>query len=122
MGEAFFWGLVAGSSLVLGGLVALVVPIHRRVLGLIMGFGSGVLISAVAYDLVGEAADTSAGSGGVALGLFTGAAVFFFGDAQSTAWEARTARARKGSKGEDRRSRSCWASSSTASPRARSSG
>jgi len=46
-----------------------------------MGFGSGVLISSVAYDLVGEAADTSAGSGGVALGLFSGAEVFFFGDA-----------------------------------------
>jgi ZIP family zinc transporter len=80
MGEAFFWGLVAGSSLVLGGLIALVLPMNRRLLGLVMGFGSGVLISAVAYDLVGEAADTSAGSGGVALGLFSGATAFFLGD------------------------------------------
>jgi ZIP family zinc transporter len=38
-----------------------------------MAFGAGVLISAVAYDLVDEAVTTSAGSGGVGLGLFAGA-------------------------------------------------
>lgn len=46
-----------------------------------MAFGSGVLISAVAYDLVDEAFKTSAGSGGVAGGLFAGALAFFAGDA-----------------------------------------
>ena len=30
MGEAFVWGLVAGSSLVLGGVIALRVSISRR--------------------------------------------------------------------------------------------
>jgi ZIP family zinc transporter len=40
-----------------------------------------VLISAVAYELVGEAVDTAAGGGGVALGLFGGALTFFGGDA-----------------------------------------
>jgi zinc transporter, ZIP family len=39
-----------------------------------------VLISAVAYELVGEAFDTSAGEGGVALGLLAGALAFYFGD------------------------------------------
>ena len=81
MTEAFLWGLVAGSSLLLGGLIALAFDISMRVLGLVMAFGAGVLISAVAYELVGEAFETSAGSGGVALGLFAGAAVFFAGDA-----------------------------------------
>jgi ZIP family zinc transporter len=80
MAEAFFWGIVAGSSLVLGGVLALRVPIGPRVLGLIMAFGAGVLISAVAFDLVDEAFETSAGEGGVALGLLVGAAVFFAGD------------------------------------------
>lgn len=80
MSGAFLWGLVAGSSLVVGGVVALRFRIPQRALGLIMAFGAGVLISAVAYELVGEAFDTSAGSGGVALGLFAGAGAFFAGD------------------------------------------
>jgi ZIP family zinc transporter len=80
MRESFLWGIVAGSSLVLGGLIALRFPIGRRTLGLIMAFGAGVLISAVAFELVHEAFETSAGNGGVALGLFAGSAVFFLGD------------------------------------------
>jgi zinc transporter, ZIP family len=77
MGEAFLWGAVGGSSLVIGGVVALRVAITRRLLGLIMAFGAGVLISAVAYELVHEAFETSAGDGGIALGLFAGSATFF---------------------------------------------
>ena len=45
-----------------------------------MGFGSGVLISAVAFDLVEEASEKSAVSGAVVAGLFAGCAVFFGGD------------------------------------------
>ena len=77
MGEAFVWGVVGGSSLVIGGVVALRVAMTRRALGLIMAFGAGVLISAVAYELVNEAFETSAGDGGIALGLLAGSAVFF---------------------------------------------
>ena len=66
MGEAFVWGLVGGSSLVIGGVVALRVALTRRLLGLIMAFGGGVLISAVAYELVEEAFHTTAGDGGIA--------------------------------------------------------
>ena len=80
MWAAFGWGLFAGSSLILGGVLALVLPIHDRVLGLIMGFGAGVLISAVAYELVAEAFETSAGNGGTALGLAAGSLTFFVGD------------------------------------------
>ncbi len=80
MWAAFGWGLFAGSSLILGGVLALVLPIRERVLGLIMGFGAGVLISAVAYELVAEAFETSAGNGGIALGLAAGAVTFFVGD------------------------------------------
>ena len=81
MAEALAWGLSAGSSLILGGLLALVLPIRERVLGLIMAFGAGVLISAVAYELVAEAFETAAGSGSLALGLSAGALTFFLGDA-----------------------------------------
>ncbi len=80
MGEAFALGLVAASSLLLGAAVALRRPPGRRELGLVMAFGCGVLISAVAYELVAEAFATSAGEGGVALGLLAGAVTFFVGD------------------------------------------
>jgi ZIP family zinc transporter len=79
--EAFLWGLVAGSSLVIGGVVALFAPIRTRLLGLVMAFGAGVLISAVAYELVQEAFTTSRSGTAVTLGLFAGAGVFFLGDA-----------------------------------------
>jgi zinc transporter, ZIP family len=80
MAAAFLWGLIAGSSLLIGGAVALRFAISQTLLGLIMAFGAGVLISAVAYELVNEAFHTSAGSGGVGLGLFAGAGAFFAGD------------------------------------------
>ena len=81
MAEAFAWGLLASSSLLLGGLFALSFRIGNRTLGLVMAFGSGVLISAVAYELVLEAFETSKGGGDVAFGLFAGCAVFSIGDA-----------------------------------------
>ena len=80
MGAALGWGLLAGSSVLLGGLLTLRIRVSARALGLIMGFGSGVLISAVAYELVGEASDTADRGLAVALGLFAGCGVFFAGD------------------------------------------
>jgi ZIP family zinc transporter len=78
--EAFAWGLVGSGSLLLG---ALVVDVHRlgpRALGLLMGFGAGVLLSAVAFELVDEAVDLAQGLRAATLGLFAGALVFFTGD------------------------------------------
>lgn len=49
-------------------------------LGLIMASGSGVLISAVAFELAHESVDLSHGSGMAAPGLFAGAIVFFAAD------------------------------------------
>lgn len=79
-GGAFAWGLFAGSSLLVGCAVALAFRLSARVVGLTLAFGSGVLISAVAFDLVQEGYETSGGSGGVALGLFAGCLTFFWGD------------------------------------------
>jgi len=45
-----------------------------------MAFGSGVLISAVAFELVQQAFEKEAGGGSVALGLFAGSATFYVGD------------------------------------------
>jgi ZIP family zinc transporter len=79
--ESFGWGLFASSSLVLGALLTIWLPISRRVLGLVMAFGSGVLISAVAFELVEEAFQTSGLLTDVAKGLFAGCAVYSLGDA-----------------------------------------
>ena len=80
MASAFFWGLLAGSSLVLGGLLASWVPLGKRTLGVILAFGAGVLLSATAYELVFEAVTLAKGSGYPALGFFGGAATFFLAD------------------------------------------
>ena len=61
-------------------IVALFVRIRLRAIGLVMGFGAGVLISAVAFDLIEEAADMSSEHGAVLIGLFAGCATFFSGD------------------------------------------
>jgi ZIP family zinc transporter len=78
--EAFIWGAVAASSLLWGGLLAIWVPFGQRTLGLVMAFGAGVLISAVAYELVDEAFTTAHGSWEIAGGLAAGSLVFFAGD------------------------------------------
>jgi ZIP family zinc transporter len=80
MGAAFGWGTLAASSLVIGAVVALIFSIGLRAIGLIMAFGSGVLISAIAFDLVQEAVDKSSGHGWVVGGFFAGCLVFFGGD------------------------------------------
>jgi zinc transporter, ZIP family len=80
MAASFGWGTLAASSLVIGAIVALRFHLSLRVIGLIMGFGAGVLISALSFDLVQEAIDKSSGDGWVAAGVFAGCAVFFGGD------------------------------------------
>lgn len=78
--DAFIFGLLATSSLVIGGLLGIWFKIGKRTLGAIMAFGAGVLISAVAYELILEALKHSYGSGATALGVFIGAFTFFFAD------------------------------------------
>jgi zinc transporter, ZIP family len=78
--EAVLWGLFGASSLVLGALLAFATDIPSRTIGLIMGFGSGVLISAVAYELVLEASEAASTGLTVGLGLGAGALAFFAGD------------------------------------------
>ena len=63
MAASFGWGTLAASSLVIGALIALRFNIGLRAIGLIMGFGSGVLISALSFNLVQEAVDKSSGHG-----------------------------------------------------------
>jgi zinc transporter, ZIP family len=80
MFASFGWGFLAAATLIAGGAYTFWRPVSERALGIVMAFGSGVLISAVAFELVQVAFDTNHGQGAVALGLFAGSAVFFAGD------------------------------------------
>lgn len=78
--EALLWGMLASSSLIIGSVIVLVKPPSQRVTGLVMAFGAGALISAVAYDLVEDAFEKGTG-GTLFAGIAAGALVFYLGDA-----------------------------------------
>ena len=77
---AGLWALVAASSLVMGALLALTDWVRDRRLRLLIGFGAGALVSAVAYDLFAEAVAVSATGVSVAAGFVGGALAFYVGD------------------------------------------
>jgi zinc transporter, ZIP family len=78
--NAFLWGLLATSSLILGGIIATRFSLSKKAIGIILGFGAGTLISAISYELIFESVKLAKGSGFTAFGFFTGAFVFFFSD------------------------------------------
>ena len=86
MAEAFLWGLIAASSLLIGAVIAIVRPPGQRTVGVVMAFGGGVLISALAYELVAKAVVTEDGIVGVTTGLFAGCAVYALGDLLLARW------------------------------------
>lgn len=68
-------GALAGGALLVGALIAWFVSVPRRVVATIMAFGSGVLISALAFDLVEEAAE-GGGFWPAMAGFLAGAVVY----------------------------------------------
>jgi ZIP family zinc transporter len=76
---AAFWGLVGGIALLVGAVLGLGVRTSNRVIGLVMAFGAGVLVSALAFELTREAFERG-GATAVVLGLGAGALTFFVGD------------------------------------------
>ncbi len=77
--EAALWSLVASSSLVVGGLIAIRWDLQQRTIGLVMGFGAGVLIAVLSIDLTVDAFERSSGMV-VAGGLLAGGVTFYAGD------------------------------------------
>lgn len=69
------WGLLAGSALLLGAAIGWFTDLPRRVIAGIMAFGSGVLISALSFELMDEA-QAHGGLPAAALGFVVGAALF----------------------------------------------
>jgi ZIP family zinc transporter len=73
--QAFLWGLVVGSGLLLGAAVAFFSRASHRIIAAVMGFGGGVLISSLSFGLMEEAFS----HGGVApasIGFLAGGALF----------------------------------------------
>src|SRR5215212_4644577 len=69
MGAALGWGALAASSLIIGALLGLARPRPHRIVGLVLAFGAGALISAVSFDLAEEGAQVGSP---VALGIGLG--------------------------------------------------
>jgi ZIP family zinc transporter len=76
---ALGWGALAASSLVLGALLGLARPWPERLVGLVLAFGAGALISAVSFDLAQEGIRLG-DPGVVGAGLAAGAVTYFFAD------------------------------------------
>ena len=73
--QALLWGLLAGGALVIGAGIAWFLDVPQRVIAAIMAFGAGVLISALAFELM-EAAYDRGGFDSTAIGFVGGAAVY----------------------------------------------
>jgi ZIP family zinc transporter len=79
MGEAFFWGAVGASALLVGAVVAYIGSPSKRFIAVVMALGSGMLIGSVAFELIDEALKIAEVA---RVGLFTlvGAATFTLGN------------------------------------------
>lgn len=79
MWAALGWGAVAASSLILGAVLALLRKWHSGVVGIVLAFGAGALISSVAYELVENGIRTD-GPWPLTIGMALGALTFYFAD------------------------------------------
>lgn len=79
MTEALGWGAFAAASLVIGAALGLARQWSNKLIGLVLAFGAGALISAVSFDLSAEGAKVGGGTS-VAVGLAIGALTYFGAD------------------------------------------
>lgn len=73
--QACFWGLVSGGALVIGAGIAYFISVPQRITAAVMAFGSGVLISALSFELMDEAYKRG-GFSATAVGFLGGATVY----------------------------------------------
>ena len=76
MAAALGWGALAASSLVLGMLLGLARGWPNRLIGLVLAFGAGALISAVSFELFEEGISVGVAPS-VGTGIAIGALVYF---------------------------------------------
>lgn len=73
--QAFGWGLLSGSALLLGAVIGYTVALPKRLVAAVMAFGAGVLIAAMAFELMEEAV-VRGGFAATAAGFLGGALVY----------------------------------------------
>ena len=78
MAEAFGWGALGASALLIGALIAYQFSPSRGVIAVVMALGTGLLIGSVSFELIDEALKTRTVAQ-VALLVLVGAAVFTVG-------------------------------------------
>jgi ZIP family zinc transporter len=79
MWEAFGWGAVGASALLIGAVIAYQLSPSRRVIAVVMALGTGLLIGSVSFELIDEALKTQTVAW-VALLVLVGAGAFAVGN------------------------------------------
>jgi len=79
MTVAIVYGLISGLTLIIGALMGVFMNIPQKINGAIMAFASGVLISALTFDLIDNAYRLG-GFGNISVGFILGTILFVFGD------------------------------------------
>jgi zinc transporter, ZIP family len=77
--EAFGWGAIGASTLLIGAIIAYQLTPGRRLIAVVMAVGTGLLIGSVSFELIDEALKTQTVAW-VALLVLVGSAVFTVGD------------------------------------------
>ena len=86
--QATFWGFVSGGALVVGAAIGYFIKVPARVVAGVMAFGSGVLISALSFELM-EEAYKEAGLTATAIGFLLGAAIYAAANRLLAGWGAK---------------------------------
>jgi ZIP family zinc transporter len=86
--EATLWGFFAGGALVVGAAVGYFAKVPARVVAGVMAFGSGVLISALSFELMEEAFQ-QAGLAATATGFLLGALAYAVANRLLAIWGAK---------------------------------
>ena len=79
MFEAFFWGAVGASALLVGALVAYLANPSKQFIAVVMALGAGLLIGSVSFELIDDALETAEVLS-VGVATLIGAAAFTIGN------------------------------------------
>ena len=98
--QAGLWGLFAGGALLVGAAIGYAVKLPHKVIAGVMAFGSGVLISALSFELM-EVAYHQGGFMPTAFGFFSGALIYSGANWLLSHWGAKHRKRSSGQPSED---------------------